>query len=139
MRCATASSAAPWTRGAEPLVLLPVLYPDADLRPRLAPVPVGVRTPNPRPATFLTVRRAGGIAERMIDRARMDIFAWADSDPAAHDLVMQVRQHLAAMPGLRGGVRVTDVAEFAGPLPAPDESGQPRWLVTFEIALRGTA
>lgn len=126
-------------------MLLPVLYPDAEqtvidyLRPLVDPIHVGIRIPNPRPNRFLQVRRAGGVADQLIDRARLDVFAWADTEPAAHDLAMQVRRHLAAMPGLRNGVRVTDAAEFAGPLPAPDDSQQPRWLVTYEIALRGTA
>lgn len=126
------------------MTLLPVTYPDAQLavvdylRPLLAPVPVSVRVPNPRPAAFVTLRRVGGQADTLIDQARIDLFAWAGSDSAAHDLAMALRHHLAAMPGLRGGVRVTRIQEFSGPLPAPDESGQPRWLVTYEISLRGS-
>jgi hypothetical protein len=127
------------------MMLLPVSYPDAQLvlvdylRPLVDPIQIGVRVPSPRPSTFITVRRMGGIADTLIDRPRLDIFTWAASDQAAHDLAQQVRRHVAAMPGLRNGVRVTDVAEFAGPLPATDESNQPRWLVTFEISLRGVA
>lgn len=125
--------------------LLPVTYPDAQqvtveyLRPLISPATIGVRVPSPRPSTFVTVRRVGGVAEQLFDRPRLDLFAWAGSDAAAYDLLMQLRRHLAAMPGLRNGVRVTQVAEFSGPIPAPDESNQPRWLVTYEISLRGVA
>lgn len=125
-------------------MLLPVTYPDAQLvainylRPLIAPTTIGVRVPATRPAKFVTTRRAGGVAATLIDRPRIDFFAWAASDEQAHDLLMAIRRHLAAMPGLRGGVRVTDVDEFSGPIPAPDESNQPRWLMTYEIALRGS-
>jgi hypothetical protein len=124
--------------------MIPLTFPDAQLvvadhlRPLLGPVPIGVQVPNPRPAVFVTVRRAGGVRDRVTDRPRIDVLAWADTDTAAHDLVGVCRRHLAALPGVRGGVRVTAVAEFAGPVPAPDPSGQPRWLVTYEITLRGT-
>lgn len=126
-------------------MLLPVTYPDSQLvlveylRPLIAPITIGVRVPNPRPSTFVTVRRAGGVAEGLIDRARVDVFAWAADDPAAHDLVTQIRRYAAEMRGVRNGVRVVDVEEFTGPIPAPDESNQPRWLVTFEISTRGVA
>lgn len=98
---------------------------------------VGVQVPNPRPGRFISVRRAGGVRGVVVDRPRLDVFAWAADDRAALDLLTAVRQHLAAMPGLRGGVRITEVHEFTGPIPAPDESGQPRWLYSVEIAIRG--
>jgi hypothetical protein len=125
--------------------MLPVTYPDAQLvvvaylRALISPTPVGVRVPETRPEQFVTVRRAGGIATVLIDRPRVDLFAWATKDKDAHDLLMSLRRHLAAMPGERGGVRVTRVEEFSGPIPAPDESGQPRWMVTYEIGLRGSS
>jgi len=126
-------------------MLLPVTYADVQqvlveyLRPLIDPAPIGVRVPNPRPITFVQVRRIGGVADRLIDRTQVDVLAWAETDPDAHDLVMQIRRHVALMPGVRSGVRVVDVNEFAGPIPAPDESNQPRWLVTFEISTRGAA
>lgn len=125
-------------------MLLPVIYPDAELvvvnylRPLVAPAVVGLRIPNPRPSTFITLRRIGGTASRLIDTARIDVFTWATKDEDAHDLSMAVRRHLAGMPGIRGGVRVIGTEEFTGPLPAPDDSNQPRWLVTYDISLRGT-
>lgn len=125
--------------------LLPVTYPDAQLvvidylRPLLDPVPVGVRVPTTRPPKFVTLRRVGGVADGVVDRPRIDLFGWAASDEDAHDLVLTIRRHVAGMPGVRDGAVVVRCDEFAGPHPAPDESGQPRWLVTFEITLRGVA
>jgi hypothetical protein len=126
-------------------VLLPVTYADAELvvveylRPLIDPVPIGLRVPNPRPDKFVNIRRVGGTADRVIDVARIDLFAWALTDQDAQDLAMTLRRYLAAMPGVRGGVRVVRVEEFAGPMPAPDDSNQPRWLVTDDISLRGVA
>lgn len=122
--------------------LLPVTYPDAQLvvvgylRPLLAPIPVGVRVPEQRPATFVTVRRSGGVAQGRTDHARIDLYAWAASDIAAYDLANAVRRHLAVI-GAQDAT-VAAVQEFAGPIPATDESNQPRWLVTYEISLRGS-
>lgn len=125
--------------------LLPATFPDAQLvvidylRPLLDPVPVMVRVPTSRPSRFVTLRRVGGLADGVVDRPRIDLFGWAQSDEDAHDLVMVLRRHVAAMPGVREGAVVVRCEEFAGPHTAPDESGQPRWLVTFEITLRGVA
>lgn len=126
-------------------MLLPVVYPDAQqvlveyLRPLIAPVSIGVRVPNPRPTTFVTVRRAGGVADEVVERARVDVFVWAASDEAAHDLAQSIRRYVARMPMDYVGAQVIQTAEFAGPQPAPDPSNQPRWLVTPEITLRGVA
>lgn len=124
--------------------LLPVTFADAQavtvdyLRPLLA-VGVHVRIPDPRPATFVSLRRVGGVRTALSDPARVDLFAWAGSDEAAHDLLQTLRTHLAVMPGERGGTHVLAVDEFAGPVPAPDASGQPRWMCTYEITLRGVS
>lgn len=125
--------------------LLPVTFADVQLvvvgylRPLLAPVPVGVRVPNPRPAAFVTTRRVGGPRSTVLETARLDLFAWAATDEAGHDLVQDVRRHLSAAPGIRAVAAVRDIDEFAGPIPAPDESGQPRWMVTYEFTLRGSS
>jgi hypothetical protein len=125
--------------------MLPVTYADAQavvldyLRPLLDPVPVHLRVPDTRPGTFVTVRRVGGTANVLIDSARLDLFAWGATDPEAHDLCMTLRRLLPAMPGPRGATVVTTVAEFSGPVLAPDASRQPRWMITYEIGMRGTA
>lgn len=124
-------------------MLLPVTYPDVQLvvidylRPLIAPTTIGVRVPTTRPAKFVTIRRAGGVAEGLTDRPRLDLFAWAGSDEAASDLLQALRRHLALLPRAHASVRGVD--EFSGPIPAPDESSQPRWLMTYEIALRGSS
>ncbi len=124
--------------------MIPLIFGDSQalaanyLRPLLG-VPVGTRVPSPRPTRFVTLRRSGGLRGVVTDEPRLDFFAWAATDEAAHDLIQDVCRHLAAMPGTRDGVLVKSVDEFAGPIPAPDPSGQPRWLVTWEITLRGAA
>lgn len=126
-------------------MLVPVTYPDAELtvvdylRELMAPTSIGLRVPSPRPTSFVTLRRVGGTAHRFIDTARIDVFTWAMKDEQAQDMSMAVRRYLAAMPGVRNGVRVIDSEEFTGPMSAPDESNQPRWLVTYDISLRGMA
>lgn len=123
--------------------LLPVTFPDvqllavAYLRPLLAPVPVGVRVPNPRPGQFVTLRRAGGVRGQVLDMPRLDFFAWAQTDEAAHDLVQEVRRHVVAMRDSHSAVVKVD--EFTGPIPEPDESAQPRWMASYEITLRGSS
>lgn len=126
-------------------MLLPITYPDAQqalvdyLRPLLSPVPIGARVPDPRPSTFVNTRRVGGVADGAVEHARLDVFAWAATDEAAHDMVQNIRRFVARMAFDYGGARVIQTNEFAGPQPAPDPSNQPRWLVTFEITLRGVA
>lgn len=129
------------------MAVLPVVFPDAEetminyLRPFLptAPKPWTIHraTPNPRPPRFVTVLRQGGTADRIFDRPRLAIFAWAASDTEAKDMAAVLRGHVANMPGLVGGVRVTRVQEFAGLAPAPDSSGQARWTFSPEITIRG--
>ena len=125
--------------------VLPVTFPDAEaaaigyLRPLIDPVQIGRRTPNPRPPTFVQVLRRGGVAEGILDHPRLDVFTWGPSDVDAKDLAFAIRGHLANMRGRHNGVRVTRVAEFAGPTPAPDASGQYRWTFTTELTIRGTA
>ncbi|MFJ8760845.1 hypothetical protein [Streptomyces cyaneofuscatus] len=128
----------------------PVLMPDAVavitayLRERLAahgtPVPVASHVPNPRPARFVRVERIGGAATSPVtDRPRLDIEAWGADEGDAHDLVQLCRAVLGAA---RGRYQATTLARPAtgGPQWLPDkESGQPRYVFTFDVTLRGTA
>lgn len=123
--------------------MLPVYYPDAQfviveyLRPLLGSMPIGVRIPEVRPDRFVSVRRVGGNASALLDTARVDIYAWDTTDVAAFDTVNAIRRHIAVIGASVDAV--ADVQEFAGPIPVPDESGQPRWLITYELTLRGSA
>lgn len=125
--------------------LLPVTFPDVQLlvvdylRPLLGSTPIGVRVPNPRPPRFVTLRRVGGPRTAVVEIARVDLLAWAKTDQDAHDLVQEVRRHLTAAPGIRVGSGVRGIDEFSGPVTVPDESDQPRWMVTYEFTLRGSS
>ena len=104
----------------------------------LLEVPVVTRVPDPRPAVFLQVRRVGGTAELVWDRPRLDVFAWAGSDEAAHDLAMAAR---AALHDLQGtthlGAACYQATEFLGPRRADDEvTGTPRVWLTVDLSLR---
>lgn len=130
-----------------------VVYPDPVkvaldyLRPALAardePAAAGTtvtaRIPNPRPTGPLVVLRAAGGTSPYLsaDRPRLDVQVWHSDEYHAAALAQLVRGLLLAMPG-EGPVR--RVADFLGPTPIPDpESGQPRYLFTVEITLRGAS
>lgn len=126
-------------------MLLPIVFPDAEaivvtfLRSRLTGTAIHVRVPTSRPPKFIQVRRSGGTAYQLVDRPRIDIYAWAGSDEEAKDLAQLARAHLGDIRGVRSGHSVTAVTDFAGLSPAPDQSGQPRWFFSVEITIRGSS
>ena len=101
-------------------------------------VPVVTRVPDPRPPVFVQVRRVGGTAELVWDRPRLDVFAWAGSDEAAHDLGMAARAALHDLQGTSAlGVPCYQASEFLGPRRADDEAtGTPRVWLTVDLSLR---
>ena len=102
--------------------------------------PVYSRVPDPRPAEFIRVERLGGTRRNLIlDRPRIDVECWSDSEAGAADLSAVVRAHVLAMAGKRGDTTVYDVAEVSGPMWLPDSvSGQPRYSFAVEFSTRGT-
>lgn len=122
-----------------------ILYPDvtATVATYLNGVltePVHAREPNPFTTPLVTVRRVGGADSIVVDRARIDLQVWADDLAEATDLANLARAHMLAMPGVRSGVTVYDVTTFSGPALIWDEVRDlPRYLLTFEVAVRGTA
>lgn len=103
--------------------------------------PVRHRIPNPRPATFVTLRRTGGPKRNLVtDQAQVTAESWADTDQAAHDLAQEVRALLNALPGtVVDGVAVYRCDELSGPADLPDPlSDQARYSQSFSVALRGT-
>lgn len=103
--------------------------------------PVGHRIPNPRPTTFVTVRRTGGPKRNLVtDQPQITVESWAASDEDACDLAQEVRAWLNALPGeVLDGVAVYRVEELSGPADLPDPvSDQPRFSQSFSVALRGT-
>jgi hypothetical protein len=105
--------------------------------------PVVHRIPNPRPATFVTVRRTGGPKRNLVtDQAQVTVESWAASDEDAHDLAQEVRALLNDLgDGVKSldGVAVYRCDELAGPADLPDPlSDQARFTQSFSVALRGT-
>lgn len=129
-----------------------VVFPDAaavvvgHLRAALAarndPAKVGTRVPNPRPGRFVRIRRIGGPRLNLVaDNPQLSVESWAPTAEQAADLAQLCRGLILAMRGTTvAGVAIYRVNEFAGPAELPDPtSDQPRYVQTFEIAMRGTA
>jgi hypothetical protein len=122
-----------------------VSWPDANqllityLTPIVAPVGVVARVPDPRPETFVQVRRVGGAALVPVrDTARLDVWCWAPTDQAAMDLARAVRTAVWALSGtaLLGPVCYR-VQEFLGPRLDDDPvTGSPRVWATYALDLR---
>lgn len=110
--------------------------------PDQAPVPVHRQVPDPRPATFVTVRLLGGPgrdpAVPVVDRTQIAVEAWAPSAAAAHDLAQNARAVIHAAQGVvLGGVQVYRVDEAGGPVDLPDPlSDQARFTFTAELTVR---
>lgn len=122
-----------------------VIFPDAVLVTiqylrTVVDTPVYSRVPAPRPAEFIRIQRLGGIRRSLIlDRPRIDVECWSDSEEGAEGLCARVRAYVLAMAGKRGDTTVYDVAEVSGPMWLPDsESGQPRYSFAVEFSTRGT-
>lgn len=134
-----------------------VVFPDAELivvehlRDRFAGyedlgyvdgVEVGTRKPSPMPTDHpvIQVRRVGGIRETVVsDLARIDLLVWSDTDKKAADLAQLVRAIVLSMAGDTATEVVYRTDEFVGPTRYADpDSDQPRWLLTVEVATRGT-
>ena len=121
-----------------------IVFPDAvqlvcdHLRAALTPTPVVSRVPTTRPASFVRVRRVGGVRRNLVtDEPTLTVEAWAASEQAAHDLSQLARAHIYAMPG---GGDVYRVTEFAGPALLPDPlSDQSRFTFTVSVATVGEA
>lgn len=105
-----------------------------------AGVAVGTRIPNPRPASFVRVRRAGGAIEGIVlDSALLTVDAYADTEEAASDLAGYCRAILASVRGVHGAHLVVRTEEAGGPVQMPDpETDQPRYTFTASVTLRGS-
>lgn len=101
---------------------------------------VRTREPSPFTTPLVTARRVGGPDAVVIDNPRVDIQVWHDSEAQAADLANLVRAHMKAIPGIRSGVTVYRVTTFSGPALIWDEDRDlPRYLLTFELGVRGSA
>lgn len=104
----------------------------------LAPVEVATRVPRDRPAEWVQIRRVGGTALEVRDVARLDVLAWAATEPRAYELGSQARAALWALAGKATlGPMVYVVAEFMGPRQVDDdETGTPQLWFTLDLHVR---
>lgn len=101
---------------------------------------VRTREPNPFAAPVVTVRRVGGPDSVVIDRPRIDLQVWHTDEQQATNLAELVRALMLAMPGVRSDVTVYKVTTFSGPSLIWDtDRNLPRFLLTFEVSVRGVA
>jgi hypothetical protein len=129
-----------------PLVTFPdvELVTTAYLRTALAARPeacatgvkVGTRTPNPRPARLITIRRDGGPRLDVArEAARIGVNVWAATEQDVSDLANLVRALLWSAPN---GAPICKVTELTGPTPVVDASATPLRYMTFELLCRGS-
>lgn len=127
---------------AKPVVIFPdaVLVTIQYLRASLPGAAVYSRVPDPRPAEFIRIQRLGGTRRLLfMDRPRIDVECWSDSEENAEALCARARAYVLAMAGKRDGTTVYNVAEVSGPMWLPDSvSGQPRYSFAVEFSTRGT-
>lgn len=106
-------------------------------------VPVGVLVPNPRPSTFVTLQRVGGIRRNLVvDEPSIAVEAWAASEAAAYDLAALVRGIVYSAAGQPVGDvgTIYSVNEVGGLTSLPDPtSAQHRYTFTVAVAVRGAA
>lgn len=122
-----------------------IVFPDVEaLLVRYLPPLLGVgastRVPNPRPDSFVVVRRVGGTRPNVItDVPVVVVECWAKTDVAASDLARLARAYVGALAQSDvGGDYVRRVREVAGPQSYPDPaSSSPRYQMTVQIDTRG--
>lgn len=129
------------------------MYPDVEsaviayLRSALAARPEsyasGVTVSNALPATIpartVWVRDDGGpdaTAVTKASRVGVNVFTAANTRDEGVDLANLIRALLKAAPG---SGPFTNATSFTGPVAVPDESKRPRFYITCELHVRGTA
>lgn len=103
-------------------------------------VPVVPRVPNPRPSTFVVVRRTGGPRLNLVaDDPQVTLDSWAPAEEDADDLAQQCRAIMHAARGaVIDGVPVYRIDEAAGPSQLVDpDTALPFVRQTFSVAVRG--
>lgn len=106
-------------------------------------LPVGDRTPDPRPAEFIRLWENGGDRRNIVvDRPTLTVETYADRNSRAWELSNLFRAWLYAQQGedLTPGCPIHYVSEYARPasLPHPDTS-QSRYTATYSVDVRGDA
>lgn len=123
----------------------PIVFPDVEtllvrVLPDLVGVDVSTRVPDPRPDSFVRLKRVGGTApNRITDSALVVVECWAADEIAAAYLARATRAHVHALAQTdHDGDYVRRVREVAGPQAFPDPSTEhPRYQFTVQIDTRG--
>lgn len=104
----------------------------------LTPLQVLTRVPRDRPAEWLQLRRIGGTATTVRDVARLDVIAWAETEPRATEIGLQARAAIWRLAGTADlGPVVYRVTEFMGPRNVDDDAtGTPQMWLTVELHVR---
>lgn len=101
---------------------------------RLPDAVVRVRVPDPRPPTFVLVKRAGGGAlDRLLDRPGIELVMWAPTEAEAEDLAHEAAQAMLWLDrhGFPMGIaKVEEETLRSDPDPRTDE---PRWYGSYTI------
>ncbi len=113
-----------------------------DISDEWADIHCGTAVPNPRPSTFVVVRRTGGTIDGLvIDRPTLVTEAWSTVESTASRLANVCRSlaFAAARAGVMGPATIyDDVVEYSGPQNLPDPMpGHSRYTFTHEIPMRG--
>lgn len=102
-------------------------------------VPVVTRVPSPRPAEFIQIRQVGGAELIPVrDVARLDVFYWAATEPAAKAGGMTVRGQIHALRGTtQSGVQIYRVEEtLQRQTDDPLLTNAPGWWATYALTMR---
>lgn len=100
--------------------------------PGIVGAPAYAQAPDPRPDSFLTVERTGGIGQVGIDYPTVAVRAWAQTAYEASQLALAVRDAVLLRAVEIPQVRHVDVG--SGPYPAPDDdSRQQAYQVVFNM------
>ena len=106
-------------------------------------VPVGGRTPDPRPAEYIRLYVIGGTRRDLVtDQPTVVVETYARTDERASDLANLARAYINALEGtdLEPGAAVYRVGEFSRPANLPDPTTtQSRYTATYSLDIRGTA
>jgi len=104
----------------------------------MTPTEVLTRVPRDRPAEWIQIRRVGGTAIAVRDVVRLDVIAWAETEPRAAELGLAARAALWALAGtVTLGPMCYRVAEFMGPRQLDDDAtGSPQMWLTIDLHLR---
>lgn len=104
---------------------------------------VGNEFPEQRRPKSVVVRDDGGPAGLVTKQPAVGITVLAGDDPAdgqeATDLALLVEALMWGCPGIDPGNPVAAVLGSTGPSKVPDDTGQPRRYLTFELSVVGTA